>query len=108
MNGILVVVNGQYTWLSENVYWCKKSYKLHIWIVFIYKTETWHRLLLAPDLFTLFQGSMGVYPLLLLLHVAFVAFSTAQTLPDPSGKASLWHTKALVNVFALPPLEKTN
>uniref|UniRef100_A0A8C1FBI6 Receptor-type tyrosine-protein phosphatase alpha n=1 Tax=Cyprinus carpio carpio TaxID=630221 RepID=A0A8C1FBI6_CYPCA len=31
------------------------------------------------------QGSMGVYPLLLLLHVAFVALSTAQTLPDPSG-----------------------
>lgn len=28
------------------------------------------------------QGSMGVYPLLLLLHVAFVAFSTAQTLPS--------------------------
>ncbi|ROL47481.1 Receptor-type tyrosine-protein phosphatase alpha [Anabarilius grahami] len=28
---------------------------------------------------------MGVYPLLLLLHVAFVALSTAQTLPDPSG-----------------------
>ncbi|CAM4666913.1 unnamed protein product [Leuciscus chuanchicus] len=31
------------------------------------------------------QGSMGVYPLLLLLHVAFVALSTAQTIPDPSG-----------------------
>uniref|UniRef100_A0A8C2BAQ3 Receptor-type tyrosine-protein phosphatase alpha n=1 Tax=Cyprinus carpio TaxID=7962 RepID=A0A8C2BAQ3_CYPCA len=31
------------------------------------------------------QGSMGVYPLLLLLHVAFVALSTAQTLPDSSG-----------------------
>ncbi|KAG1943333.1 receptor-type tyrosine-protein phosphatase alpha [Pimephales promelas] len=31
------------------------------------------------------QGSMGVYPLLLLLHVAFVALSTAQTNPDPSG-----------------------
>ncbi|XP_016085058.1 receptor-type tyrosine-protein phosphatase alpha [Sinocyclocheilus grahami] len=31
------------------------------------------------------QGSMGVCPLLLLLHVAFVALSTAQTLPDPSG-----------------------
>ncbi|KAI2651466.1 Receptor-type tyrosine-protein phosphatase alpha [Labeo rohita] len=27
---------------------------------------------------------MGVYPLLLLLHVAFVALSTAETLPDPS------------------------
>jgi len=35
----------------------------------------------------MFQGSMGVYPLLLLLHVAFVALSTAQTNPDPSGKA---------------------
>uniref|UniRef100_A0A673JA39 Receptor-type tyrosine-protein phosphatase alpha n=1 Tax=Sinocyclocheilus rhinocerous TaxID=307959 RepID=A0A673JA39_9TELE len=31
------------------------------------------------------NGSMGVCPLLLLLHVAFVALSTAQTLPDPSG-----------------------
>ncbi|XP_059382123.1 receptor-type tyrosine-protein phosphatase alpha-like [Carassius carassius] len=31
------------------------------------------------------QGSMGVYPLLLLLHVAYVEISTAQILPDPSG-----------------------
>ncbi|XP_052393031.1 receptor-type tyrosine-protein phosphatase alpha isoform X1 [Carassius gibelio] len=31
------------------------------------------------------QGSMGVCPLLLLLLVAFVALSTAQTLPGPSG-----------------------
>lgn len=49
---------------------------------------------------------MGVYPLLLLLHVAFVALSTAETLPDPSGKTLLWNTKALVNVVALPPLKK--
>lgn len=74
-------------------------------VVLIYKTETCHRLLLAC-VSTPFQGSMGVYPLLLLLHVAFVALSTAQTLPDPSGKAIFWHTKALVSAVTFPWLEK--
>lgn len=67
------------------------------------KTETCHRLILGH---VLFQGSMGVCPLLLLLHVAFVALSTAQTLHDPSGKALSWNPKALVNTVALPPLKK--